>query len=216
MSNRNIQVLFIHGMGRGRLSGFPLLLHLKRQGFTVSTFGYSTALEEFAGITARLRRRIEDMAARGPYALVGHSLGGIMIREALAQLGSNTRQPLHVFLLGSPVRPARLARHFQRSPVFRALTRDCGRLLASDERMRALPFPEVPITIIVGTGGPRGRLSPFGNLANDGIISVEEARPEQAVEEVRVKKLHTLLPSSLEVARLVSSRLTKDSDKTAN
>jgi hypothetical protein len=34
--------------------------------------------------------------------------------------------------------------------------------------------PDVPCTVIAGTAGPVGRLSPFGDTPNDGVVSVCE------------------------------------------
>lgn len=205
--NPKMQILFVHGMGRTRLSGMPMLLHLKRQGFAVSAFGYATTLCSFEKIVRRLLKRIEKIAHQGEYALAGHSLGGVMIREALARLPASTRQPVHVFLIGSPIQPARLAKHFQRSPVFRALTRDCGALLANPSRMELVPPLAVPTTSIVGASGPTGKFSPFGNQANDGVVAVSETRADWLGDEVQVPVVHTLLPASRRVAEVICDRL---------
>ena len=206
-NGRNMQILFVHGMGRSRLSGLPMLLHLKRQGFRVSAFGYSTARHSFAEITRRLDKRIRQIADQGEYALVGHSLGGVMIRQVLGQLPADCRQPVHVFLIASPVRSARLARHFQRSPVFRALTRDCGHLLSDDIRMQQVPPLAAPATSIVGTTGPTGKLSPFGDQANDGVVAVSETRAQWLNDEIQLPQVHTLLPASRRVAEIISRKL---------
>ena len=44
---------------------------------------------------------------------------------------------------------------------------------------------QVPYTIIAGTGGPRGRWSPFGSEPNDGIVAVSETAcaPDDVVLE---------------------------------
>lgn len=50
----SMQVLFVHGMGRSPLSGWPMLCRLKANGIAVVTFGYAVTFEDFASIRARL------------------------------------------------------------------------------------------------------------------------------------------------------------------
>ena len=40
-----MQVLFVHGMGRSPLSGWPMLLQLKRAGLKIGTFGYAVSMK---------------------------------------------------------------------------------------------------------------------------------------------------------------------------
>jgi len=108
VKERGLQVLFVHGMGRSPLSGGLLLWLLKRAGLKLRVFGYSVSFDDFAGIRARLVERISQLAVQGDYVLVGHSLGGVLLRAALNDLPPDTRRASHLFLLGSPVRAARL------------------------------------------------------------------------------------------------------------
>lgn len=196
-----MQVLFIHGMGRSPLSGWPMLRRLRRAGLATETFAYSCCREDFAGIVARLASRLEQLAASGDYILIGHSLGGVLLRAALASLAPASHRPQHVFLLGSPVRPARLAGQLSKNAVFRLLTGDSGQLLASKERMRRIPPLAVPTTAILGTRGLNLRHGPFGSAANDGVVAVSEATADWIRDEIHLPVVHTLLPSS----RLVSA-----------
>src|SRR5687768_3507493 len=104
-----LQALFAHGMGRSPLSGWPLIWHLKRARVQTSTFAYMVCLENFARIRTRLVSRISALAARGDYVLIGHSLGGVLLRAALNAMPAESNQPRHVFLLGSPIQSAQLA-----------------------------------------------------------------------------------------------------------
>src|ERR1035437_9581561 len=101
-----MQALFIHGMGRIPLSGWRMLRELRSRGIDTSTFGYATALQNFSQIVNRLSSQIMRLADAGEYILIGHSLGGLLLRSALAALPAGTRAPTRVFLLGSPTQPA--------------------------------------------------------------------------------------------------------------
>ena len=147
------------------------------------------------------------MAEPGEYALVGHSLGGVLIRSALASLPAETRQPFRVFLMGSPINPSRAARYFSQYWLFRAVTRDCGQLLSSAERMSAIASCQVPSTSFVGTSGFNGRFRPFGEEVNDGIVSASEITAPWITEEVQVPVNHTWMPASQRISQLIIDRL---------
>jgi pimeloyl-ACP methyl ester carboxylesterase len=202
-----MQALFVHGMGRSPLSALPLLWRLKKHGIAAHSIFYSVTFEKFDSIVGRLRNKILQIANAGDYVLVGHSLGGMLIRSAVASLPTGTRLPSRIFLLGSPVRPSRVAQFFQRFWIYRLVTRDCGQLLSSEERMRQIAPSFVPTTSIVGTRGFHGWLSPFGNEPNDCIVSASEVAADWISEEVQVSVTHTYMPSNRRVSEVVIQRL---------
>ena len=197
-------------MGRSPLSGWPLLWHLRRAGVRTRTFGYIVSLDDFAAIRRRLVARISGLAAQGEYVLIGHSLGGVLIRAAVNALPAGTAHPGHIFLLGSPHEPSRLARRLGGNPVYRALTRDCGQLLGSPERMAAVGAVSVPTTSIAGTGGPSRRFTPFHDEPNDGVVSLAEVSAAWIADQVQLPTLHTLLPMSRRVAHIILERLARE------
>lgn len=211
-----MHALFVHGMGRSPLSGWPLLKQLKRAGLKTSTFGYSVSLEDFAGIKRRLVSRISLLAERGDYVLIGHSLGGVLLRAAVNSLPPETRRPRHVFLLGSPLRPAFFAQRLGTNPIYRALTRDCGQLLGSVTRMSEVGPVPVPTTGIVGVRGLSRKRSPFRGELNDGVVSISEVSAEWLTDQVQVPIVHTLLPSSRRVAEIILQRVARSGEKMAD
>jgi hypothetical protein len=194
-------------MGRSPLSGALLLWKLSRAGFKVGGFGYSVSLGDFAGIRDRLVKTVSQLAASDDYVLIGHSLGGVLLRSALNVLPPGSRMPQHLFLLGSPVQPARLAQKLQNNPIYRVITRDCGRLLGSDSRMSEIGPVAVPTTCIVGVRGLPWKLTLFRGEKNDGIVSHSEVVADWATEEVQVPVFHSLLPSSPLVIRAILERI---------
>jgi hypothetical protein len=139
--------------------------------------------------------------------VIGHSLGGVLLRAAIARLPRGADRPCRLFLLGSPVGAARLAVRLQSRPMYRLLTRDCGQMLASPARMAAIARPAVPVTSVVGTRGWTGPRSPFGLEANDGVVALSEVAADWATDQVRLPLVHTLLPASARVAAIVRERL---------
>ena len=202
-----MQALFVHGMGRSPLSGWRLLGRLRAVGIATHTFGYATPFQDFSAIRKRLVGKINALATQGDYVLIGHSLGGVLLRAAVASLPAGSRLPRRIFLLGSPVRPSRLAQKLRRNWIYRVVTGDCGQLLASQARMAQIQPGTVPITSIVGVRGWKGRLSPFSDEMNDGIVSVSEAGAQWITEEIRVPVIHTYMPSSSQVAQIILDRI---------
>lgn len=196
-------VLFVHGMGRSPLSGWRLLYQLRQSGLNTESFGYIAALESFGSIVVRLLGRIERLAKLGSYVVIGHSLGGVLLRAALNSLSKGIAQPRHVYLLGSPILPSRLAVKLRKNIVFRAFTGDCGQLLGSCDRMNGIGSVKGAVTGIVGVCGLIGAHSPFGQEANDGVVTVSEVSAEWFSEQIEVPVVHTLLPSSTAVAKII-------------
>lgn len=194
-------IILVHGLGRTPLSMCGLAASLRHVGHHTRFFGYSPTLESVPRIVGRLTRLLSHLAPH-PIGLVGHSLGGLLLRRALAAVPELRVRRL--VLLGTPNPPARAAVIASRFAPFRWLTRDCGRFLRSSE---AVQVPTVPYTLVAGTAGPTGRWSPFGNDANDGLVSVAEARIVPTDEPVLVPAMHTFLMDHPAVRRAVAAAM---------
>ncbi|HEY9097375.1 MAG TPA: alpha/beta fold hydrolase [Thiobacillus sp.] len=202
-----MQALFVHGMGRSPISGWHLMARLKAQGVVPHAFGYTSTFQRFDAIRIRLAARIHDLSADGEIVLIGHSLGGLLLRAAMTSLPPGSRPPVRLFLLGSPIQSSKLARVLQRNWFFRALAGDCGQRLASPSGMADIAQCSVPVTSILGVTGWTGRLNPFDGELNDGIVSVSEAGAAWITDEIRIPTIHTYLPSSRRVAEIILDRI---------
>jgi pimeloyl-ACP methyl ester carboxylesterase len=84
-------VILVHGYGGNRSHWLPLELELRRAGFAnVHTVAYNPVTTTLAGTAGALRTACrEAMAASGSnhVHLVGHSLGGVVVRYAVQRLG---------------------------------------------------------------------------------------------------------------------------------
>ena len=196
------RAVLVHGMGRTPLSMLFLALRLRRRGVDCEVFGYFAGSDSFEGIAARLAERLAALPEG--YLAVGHSLGGLLLREALSRLPPGAPRPAHLFLLGTPNHASRLARRLRRAPLYRALTGDSGQLLADPRRLEALGPPGIPTTVVAGTAGPRHPKGPFGQEPNDGVVALSEARLQGAAFRP-LPLLHTFMMNSARVADLIAS-----------
>jgi hypothetical protein len=197
--------MLIHGQGRSPLSMGILGYRLSRQQYTVHYFGYASFFQTFERITQRFVQIIRDDIGDEPYAIVSHSLGGIVTRAALPELTNNP--PQHLVMLAPPNQPARIAKLMRSNAVYRWITWDCGQKLADDDFYGNLPVPTVPTTIIAGTRhfGGVWQKAVFGSEAriNDGILSINETQLSDELEVISVPSRHGFIMNSREVADTV-------------
>lgn len=116
------RVLLIHGIWNAKVWLAPFALRLRREGFAPELFGYASV---FGGPEAACERLIARLR-RDPVAhLVGHSLGGLVILEALRR--APDLPVARVVCLGSPLRGSRVAAAIaDRAPWSLLLGRSAG------------------------------------------------------------------------------------------
>lgn len=198
-------VLLVHGLGRTPASLFGLAAALRRAGHTTRFFAYSPTFESLTHIVDRLSARINALDSGRPLGLVGHSLGGLLLRMALRDAPLVRVRCL--VMLGTPNRPPRLARWARRRFAFRWFAGTCGALLTDGVALSELPEPSVPYALIAGTAGPRGRRSPFGPDANDGVVAVGEVPICNLDTPAQFPVWHTRMMDDAEVRRAVLAAL---------
>jgi len=203
-ASAGLDVILIHGMARTPLAMGLLQYRLRQAGLRPSLFGYSPTVERFEPCTQRLVAKIRQTAGSRPYALVGHSLGTVLIRGVLPALEPNP--PVACFFLAPPSVACRAARFFAGNPVYRWLMGEMGQKLASDSFMAGLPKPIANTWIYAGTKGLPGSLSPFGDEPNDGILMLAETRVD-GIPVVEIPATHTFIMNSRRVAEDIAKIL---------
>lgn len=200
-----MRLLLVHGMGRTPLSLTRLARALRRDGHHVERLGYVAALETFERIRSRVRSRLESLARVGePYAVIGHSLGGLALRASLSGLAP---APRHLVMLATPNQPPRLARRLRRFWPYRWVCGNSGQLLAQPTFFAQLPTPSVPYTIIAGSAGPQGRGSLFGQEVNDWIVTVDETKVLPSDEPTVLPVGHTFMMNDRQVQAAIRRAL---------
>lgn len=198
-------MLLVHGLWRTPVCMLGLGRRLRAEGLPARQFAYMTVAQSYDRIVLRLVSQLTAIAATGPYAVVGYSLGGVLLRAALDLVEGP--QPVHVVMMGTPNRAPLLARRLAGFAPFRWAVGEGGSKLAQEEFFRELPVPRCPYTIIAGTRGPTGRLSPFLAEPNDGIVAVGETRVRDDDQVVEVPVTHAFLPNASAVQAIVAERI---------
>ncbi|HEY9616561.1 MAG TPA: alpha/beta hydrolase [Microcoleaceae cyanobacterium] len=200
-----MNVLLIHGLGRTPRSLFNLERQLQWAGHTTEHFSYAAFMESYDRIVERLQVRLQDLSQQGNYGIVAHSLGGLLTRSALGL--STIAPPTHIVMLGTPNQPPRLAVHAWRLLPFQWFSGQCGFNLTCAKFYAAIPPLQAPYTIVAGTIGPRGGLSPFGMELNDGIVALSETRLSDHDRLIQLNVWHTFMMNDRLVQAVVLQSL---------
>jgi pimeloyl-ACP methyl ester carboxylesterase len=177
--------------------------HLTRRGYDVRYFSYPSVRGDLRENAARLNAFLEAIGAPVIH-LVGHSLGGIVIR-ALFQFHPQQR-PGRVVTLASPHGGSAVARHKNTS---RAWRRMMGRGVAQMLEGIDWPVPGREIGVIAGR-------RPFGlgrfsgeplSVPNDGLLTDAETALVGAAGILALPVSHSGMLFSRDVARAVATFL---------
>jgi len=144
-------VILVHGLYHNPAAWFVLRRRLLRAGFTdVRCYGYASFGRGFADITAGLVKIMLEAAQDAPggrVALVGHSLGGLVIRAACvdAQVASGGKCGVAgVVTLGAPHRGSTLAGMLGIGRLARGLAPD-GHVIAQVRGLPPCPGPALSL-----------------------------------------------------------------------
>lgn len=192
-------VLLVPGLWMPGAAMAVLAARLAASGFPARTFSYR-GRSPFDANVERLVRYVRQAEGGRPLHLLGHSLGGFLVLEALCRHGE---LPLaSAVLLGAPVRGCHAGRRFALAGVGRWMMGECRALW--DERPAVWRRPE-PLGVIAGTA-PIGLGRVLGRLPgiNDGVVCVAETQVDGMADRALVPLGHSSLIISGRVAALAA------------
>jgi pimeloyl-ACP methyl ester carboxylesterase len=194
-------VVLVHGWWMNGWWMLPLAARLRRAGFDVRTFSYASVRADLRDSAQRLHRFLETLP-NDVVHLVGHSLGGMVIRALFHYCPP--RQAGRVVTLGTPhhgsVVGARLART-------RAGRRLLGRSVVDVVRQVASEWPAPPRDLGVVSGTRSfgiGRCISALPERNDGTLTLSETSFAAARAQLVAPVTHTGMLTSRRVAEAVA------------
>ena len=185
------------------LETFLLRNRLAEAGFEPSVFRYPSTQADIGGAARALAVHLRGVG--DAVHLVGHSLGGLVILEALES--QQELPPGRVVFLGSPVQGSQAARAVAAWSLGPHLL---GRLAAAELTRREPRSWNSPreLGVIAGSrSAGMGRWFAELPLPNDGTVSVEETRLAGAKEHLVLDVSHTGMLMSHPVADAVAQFL---------
>jgi len=178
------RVLLVHGIWNAKAWLAPFALRLRREGLAPALFGYDSVLREPERAAERLIARLRQEPTR---LLVGHSLGGLIILEALRRAPDLPVE--RVVCLGSPLRGSAAATALAgRAPLSLLLGRSRQILEAG-----CPPWTGPAAVGVVAGDRARGLGGLFARFdgPSDGTVSVDETRLEGVADHCIVPASHS-------------------------
>ena len=189
--------ILLHGLWVPAAVMTPLAARLSAAGFRCHLFSYFGRGRPIQAHAERLERFAREV---GPAHFVGHSLGGLVILEALQRHADVPAG--RVVLLGTPVRGNFAGRRLGQHGLGRWFLGSTHALWSEGHAAR-WTRPE-PLGVLAGTL-PVGLGRLFGALpgANDGVVRLDETEVEGMRERVVLRVGHSAMLLSARVAAQV-------------
>lgn len=193
------QVVLLHGLGRSCASLARLQAGLEEMGLAAHCWSYPSRRRRLAGHIEAFRAWLEEQKFEEPVHFVGHSLGGIIIRGALAH-----DPPVavgRIVMIATPNQGAGVVSRFGGWPFSRTIfglpLQDLGE---NSPALKNLGVPEAEIGIIAGLRHfhPLNLIS-YVNLvhraghAHDGTVELANTRLDGAADSIAIDAHHTFI-----------------------
>lgn len=201
-------VVLVHGLMGSRWNWVGMRSLLERSGYQVQFVRYPSREQRIEVSAQALLPAIANCQQHGASVvhLVGHSMGGLLIRQYLQQYGDVGIG--RVVMLGTPNQGSELsddrpsARGLPQSVVASWLGPAVPQLTtAPDGFIARLAAPRVPTGIIAGHLTPTPWLNSRFKTANDGLVAVYSTRLAQMQDFLLLPVVHSSLPLNVDAQR---------------
>lgn len=192
-----VDVVLVPGLWNPAGVLWPFAARLRRAGYAPRVFAYS-GRASFEDNVARLVRYAHETLAGRSAHYIGHSLGGVLVLEAL------NRHPdlpaASALLIGSPARGSLAGRRFGTLSLARWMMGGSARCWDARAAAwsRTAPLGVIAGTVSLGMGRMLGTLPGV----NDGVVCLAETVIDGMSAAAQVAEPHSWLPMSGRVALL--------------
>ena len=188
-------LVLLHGLGRTARSLRPIAADARRRGVRAVSIDYPSRRRSLAELARSVAARIDAEIGDAELDAVTHSMGGIVLRVAVAEGLLPVERVRRVVMLGPPNRGSELAELLRPRRWFRATMGPAGTELGTGDESTVLRLPPVPFTVGVIAGSRS--LNPFSRwifaAPSDGKVAVERTRVEGMTDFLVVPCPHPVL-----------------------
>ena len=200
-------VILLHGLGRFRQSMRGLEHHLKSRGFTTINLAYPSTTKSIETIAeTHLSRAVQSCEAQrtGKIHFVGHSLGGIIVRQYLQR--HSVPAGSRLVMLSPPNQGSELVDLLLHVPLYQWVTGPAGQELGTglNAVVHRLKPVEIDVGVIAGNFSINLVFSAFLDGADDGMVSVKSAMLPEMRDFIIVPNTHTFIMKDPLVMRQIA------------
>ncbi|USD67591.1 alpha/beta hydrolase [Vibrio sp. SCSIO 43136] len=208
--NSDAMVVVIHGLSRSANSMSELTSGLQKAGYQTCVMDYASVRVSMDSLINETRRQLDSCTQdANKVHLVGHSLGGLLIRyhlEADNQLQAQGKLG-HVIMIGTPNQGSEVADHYAQKFWADWLGEVPKSLITYEDGFpQSLEQPNYDVGVIAGTKPYRITQKRF-STPNDGLVSVESTKLDQMKDYWEIELPHHELRSDPRVVTQVINYL---------
>jgi pimeloyl-ACP methyl ester carboxylesterase len=186
-ASRPHAVVLVHGLGRSAHSLDKMAKTLGARGFEPVQFNYASTQGTIEDHAHALNRMLGDLKGVHTVSFVTHSLGGLVVRQALA-FDEPTFEVGPVVMLAPPSQGSDFVRRLSGYAVFDFILGPSFTQL-SNPAVQTLPALNGPFAVVAGNAAPIS----FVDGENDGFLRVDETKLAGASRHVVVQANHTFM-----------------------
>lgn len=188
-------LVLLHGLGRTRFSLWPVAREAQRHGYRVHNLGYPSRRAPIERLADDVGHRIRALAEERPIDVVTHSMGGIVLRAAVASGALPAECVRRVVMLAPPNHGSQVADRLRDYLVYRLATGPAGQQIGTsdDSVPRRLPPPPFELGIVAGRRSNNRYFARVLGAEGDGKVTVESARLDGMRDLVVVDRSHTFI-----------------------
>lgn len=184
-----MKIIILHGLYMHGLVMQPLSHKLRKLGYQTQVLTYNTVAID----KQRVFQKIDSaLSPDQTNILVGHSLGGLIIKAYLHERHASLETISHVVAIGSPIRGASIVERMQQLGIGAMLGNSPQHGLNLHDGLWCVPQK---LGCIAGTV-PLGARALFGmdqSMLSDGTVTVEETKIEGMTDHILSPSTHTSL-----------------------
>ncbi len=194
--------ILLHGLGQAPFMLWTLESYLRKNGYFVDNMGYKTRKHSIDQHKEALKDRFKRYSCAATVDLIGHSMGGLVIREALRD--KKPENLGRVVMLGTPNQGSHIADLFEGNPFYRKFFGPAGQELTTkfQERSTANLSINYDLGIVAGTccwTHPWFKYRMSG--PHDGLVHPERTQLQGMRDYTEIHATHTLMAYNRSVQR---------------